>query len=207
DLTYEGVNNSIRLGCLRQVETLKEWFEKESKSPIMPIGLEKKLAIMLDDNLIFTGKYDKTELIDEKKRLVRVIDYKTGAPDEHIKALESKSNDLASDECDDYFRQLVAYKLLFDNDKDQNHGFKVEEGVLVFVEPAKSTVAKYGLKKGEFINKTIAITDKKVKELEGVIKRVWQSIKKLNFEKLPQRDEKKCDKCDFDSICWGQESK
>ena len=204
ELNYQGIAKSIRLGCLRQMETLKDWFERESSAPVRPIGLEKKLAIMLGDNLIFTGKYDKTELADEKRQLVRVIDYKTGIPDDHIRNLESKSNDLASDECEGYLRQLIAYKLLFDNDKDQNRGFRVSEGVLVFVEPAKSDVIKYGLKKGEFVNKKVIITEDRVKELKAVIKKVWHDIQELHFDKLPKRDESKCGRCDFDMICWGK---
>ncbi|NQU73684.1 MAG: ATP-dependent helicase [Candidatus Omnitrophica bacterium] len=203
ELDYQGVVKSIRLGCLRQLDTLKWWFEKESKSPVRPVGLEKKLAVMLGDNLIFTGKYDKTELVDEKKKLIRVIDYKTGVPDDHIKKLASKSSDLASDECEGYLRQLVAYKLLFDKDKDQNRGFKVSEGVLVFIEPAKSSVKKYGLEKGQFTNRTVGVTDDMVMELEKIIKETWRNIQKLIFTKLPQREEAKCRNCDFDKICWG----
>jgi len=204
ELNYQGVEKSIQLGCLRQLETLKEWFDKESKAPVRPIGLEKKLAVMLDNNLIFTGNYDKTELVDDKKKLVRVIDYKTGSPDNHIKKLGSKPGRLDSDECEDYFRQLVSYKLLFDRDKRQNRDFKISEGMLVFIEPAKTSVIKYGLKKGEFINKRIELTDSMTEELEKVIKNVWKEIQKLNFDKLPERDKSKCGNCDFDSICWSK---
>lgn len=204
ELNYQGVEKSIRLGCLRQLETLKEWFERESKAPVRPMGLEKKLAVMLDDSLIFTGNYDKTELVDDKKKLVRVLDYKTGVPDDHIKRLGSKSNELGSDECEGYLRQLVSYKLLFDRDKGQNRGFKISEGDLVFVEPAKTSVAKYGLKKGEFITKKVGLTDDMVEELEKVIKDVWSKIQELNFDKLVKRDDSKCGNCDFDGICWSK---
>lgn len=204
ELNYQGVETSIRLGCLRQLDTLKGWFDRESKAPIKPIGLEKKLVVMIDDNLIFTGKYDKTELVDEKKKLVRVVDYKTGAPDDHIRKIEGGSKDLSSDKCENYLRQLVAYKLLFDRDKDQNRGFKVSKGVMVFVEPAKSSVIKYNLKKGEFINKEVEITEDMVSELEAVIRESWHSIMNLDFEKLPERDDeiRKCGGCDYDHICW-----
>jgi len=84
---------------------------------------------MIEDDLLFTGKYDKTELISDSNKLIRVVDYKTGKPDEHIKKIDSHTTDLSSDACDGYFRQLVAYKLLFDRDKDQNKGFKVGEGM------------------------------------------------------------------------------
>jgi len=202
ELNYQGVEKSIRLGCLRQLETLKDWFGRESKAPVRPIGLEKKLAIMLGDDLIFTGNYDKTELVNEKQKLIRVVDYKTGAPDDHIKGLASETVDLSSDKCEEYLRQLISYKLLFDRDKKQNRGFKISRGVLVFIEPVKESVIKYGLRKGEFINKAVEITEDMVKELEGVIKDVWRGIQKMDFDKLPRRDKKKCGHCDFDGICW-----
>ncbi|NQT95220.1 MAG: ATP-dependent helicase [Candidatus Omnitrophica bacterium] len=204
ELRYQGVEKAIRLGCERQVDVLRDWFEKESKEPVLPIGLEKKLAVMLDDDLMFTGKYDKTEMADEKERLVRVVDYKSGKPDEHIKSIETGTRDLASNECEGYLRQLVAYKLLFDRDKDQNKGFKVKDGELVFVEPAKTSVIKYGLKKGSFIKKRLDITDEMVAELEGVIKDAWRSIMNLEFDKLPEYDDgpRRCRNCDYKNICW-----
>jgi len=204
ELTYQGVEKSIRLGCLRQVETLKDWFSLESRSPVMPIGLEKKLAIMIEDDLIFTGKYDKTEVSDEKNKMIRVIDYKTGKPDHHVRQFEAGTWELSSSECDGYLRQLVAYKLLFDRDKDKNKGFKVKDGTLVFVEPAKTTIAKYGIKKGEFIKKTVEITDGMVLELEELIKSVWGSIKALDFAQLLEYDDdpRKCKNCDYKNICW-----
>ncbi|NQT90462.1 MAG: PD-(D/E)XK nuclease family protein, partial [Candidatus Omnitrophica bacterium] len=103
-----------------------------------------------------------------------------------------------------YLRQLVAYKLLFDKDKDQNRGFRVSEGVLVFVEPAKKTVSKYGLKKDEYINKAVEISDDMVAELEAVIKGCWSSIRGLDFDKLPERDNdmNRCGGCDYSNICW-----
>lgn len=204
ELNYQGVEKSIRLGCLRQLETLKDWFERESRAPVRPIGLEKKLAIMLGDDLIFTGNYDKTELIDEKRKLIRVIDYKTGAPDDHIKGLAAENIDLGSDKCEEYLRQLISYKLLFDRDNKQNCGFKISQGVLVFIEPVKESIIKYGLRKGEFINRAVEISEDMVKELEGAIKAVWRRIQKMDFDKLPQRDKFKCGHCDFDGICWSE---
>jgi DNA helicase-2/ATP-dependent DNA helicase PcrA len=206
ELFYEGVDKFIKLTCLRQLNTLKGWFERESRSPVMPISLEKKLAVMLGDSLIFTGKYDKTEIEDDKRKLVRVIDYKTGKPDEHIKRIETGTRDLGSDECEDYLRQLVAYKLLFDRDKSQNKGFRVSNGVIVFIEPLKEdNLKRLGLRKGDFVNKKIEITENMVDELQRVIKECWRSIMALDFKKLPEekKDVEKCGGCDYRNICWG----
>ncbi|MDP8292458.1 MAG: ATP-dependent DNA helicase [Candidatus Orphnella occulta] len=203
ELKYQGVEKSIELSCCRQVDTLRGWFKAESLAPVKPVGLEKKLVIMLDDDLIFTGKYDKTELVNGKSHHLRVVDYKTGKPDEHIKNMISKTKALADSDCEGYFRQLVAYKLLFDRDSSAKNNVVIE-GLLVFVEPAKLSVIKYGLKKGEFINKLVPISEGKVSELEAVIRGCWKSIKSLDFSKLKEYDDsvKKCGRCDYKNICW-----
>lgn len=203
ELDYQGVEKAMWLGCMRQLITLDKWFKNESKAPVKPMGLEKKLRVMLAPGLVFSGKYDKTEIADEKKKLVRVLDYKTGAPDDHVKRIASNRDGLGTDGCDGYLRQLVAYKLLFDRDKEQGRGFKVSEGTLVFIDPVKANNEKYALVKGEFVNKRIPVTDEMVEELEKVIKKAWKNINELKFDKLPARDNTKCRNCDFDSICWG----
>ena len=99
---------------------------------------------------------------------------------------------------------MVAYKLLFDRDKSSNNKYIVTEGLLVFIEPVKATVIKYELKKGEFANKLVKISDEKVNELEMVIKECWKSIKNLNFARLAEYDDsvKRCGRCDYKNICW-----
>jgi len=204
ELRYQGVEKEIELSCRRQVETLRNWFKAESVAPVKPIALENKLVIMLEDDLIFTGKYDKTEFVDGKAPYVRVVDYKTGKPDEHIKNIISGTQELADSDCEGYLRQLIAYKLLFDKDKSRNNNNIVTEGLLVFIEPVRKTVIKYGLKEGEFLNKLVKISDEKVEELEGVIRSCWKSIKGLDFSKLAEYDDsaKRCGRCDYKNICW-----
>jgi len=204
ELRYQGVEKAIELSCGRQVDALKGWFKVESAAPVKPLGLEKRLTIMLEDDLIFTGKYDKTEFVNGKEPYVRVVDYKTGKPDEHIKNIVSKTGELADSDCEGYFRQLVAYKLLFDRDNSGNNNNVVTEGLLVFVEPVKKTVIKYGLKEGEFLNRLVKISPEKVSELETVIKDCWKSIKSLDFAMLEEYDDsvKRCGRCDYKNICW-----
>jgi DNA helicase II / ATP-dependent DNA helicase PcrA len=213
ELKYQGVERAINLACRRQAYTLKRWFEKESTAPVMPLGLENKLSAMLADDLIFTGKYDKTEpaacqgsaeQAGERGLLVRVVDYKTGKPDEHVKKISAGIKDLSSPECDGYLRQLIAYKLLYDKDKSVNMGSTVAEGLLMFIEPAKATVKKYGLEKDEFVTIPVRITEDMVSELEDTIDRCWKSIKALKFEMLSDYDQAmdKCGGCDYKNICW-----
>ena len=75
---------------------------------------------------------------------------------------------------------------------------------LVFIEPISAPIASQGLKKNEYVSKSITIPDATVSDLEKVIKDVWSDIKNLHFEKLKERDKDVCAKCDFDTICWRQ---
>ncbi|MFA5164291.1 MAG: ATP-dependent DNA helicase [Candidatus Omnitrophota bacterium] len=208
ELAHEAPEAAIKTACERQVETFKAWFKEESRLPVKPLGLEKRLVVMLEDDLKFSGKYDKTEAIRGAEGRVRVVDYKTGEPDKHVKGINNslaKKIPVSSDEFEGYLRQLIAYKLLFDNDKNESKGQKVKEGVLVFLDPVKESVAKHDLEAGEFMKKSVELTDDMVTALESAIKDVRRRIKKLDFSKLPERvdDFKKCKGCDFDDICWG----
>ena len=154
------------------------------------------------DGIIFTGKYDKLESEDEKNKLVRVIDYKTGQPNKHAKGILDAKN-LEDEECDGYLRQLVCYKLLYERDKTrQDKNTVVSHGVMVFVEPAKKGLKKYSIEEGEPAEFKVQLNEGMVDEMTNIIKDTWKNIQSLHFEKLPERDKNKCDNCDFDSICW-----
>jgi len=202
ELRFQGISKTIENSCLSRLENLKNWFEKVKVNPVLPINLEKKKIITLKDGIIFSGKYDKVEYEDKENSLIRVIDYKTGKPDEHIKNLGSR-RDLKSEECDEYLRQLVAYKMLYEKDTYEPADHTVSHGVLVFLEPVAKGSPKYSLKKGEFIDKKVAVTDSMVSELEELICTVWKRLNNLEFDRLPERTVKKCKSCAFDTICWG----
>lgn len=204
ELEIQGVDESIERDCLNKANTaaVKNWFDAASKNPVMPVDLEKKLIITLQDNIIFTGKYDKVEWVDEKRKLVRIVDYKTGKPDEHLKKIYD-CHDLGSEDCDGYLRQLACYKLLYGKDKIESRGRTASHGALVFIEPVSQDIKKLGYKKGDYASLSIDIPDNMVKEMEGIIIDIWGSIKNLRFEKLKSRDKDKCGKCDYDDICWG----
>ena len=202
ELIFQGVDESIARDCRNSIPKLKNWFDHASKNPVLPLGLERKLLVTIGDNIIFTGKYDKVEWHDENKALVRILDYKTGKPDDHLKAID-KCDDLASPDCDPYLRQLVCYKLLFEKDKKESRGKRVTGGVLAFVsEPVSVDMRKIGYKKGDYVSKYVEISDEMVSDIEKIIKDVWHNINRLRFDKFKERDEKLCARCDFDDICW-----
>ncbi|MFH1996237.1 MAG: ATP-dependent DNA helicase [Candidatus Omnitrophota bacterium] len=204
ELARQGVSRSIAAGCMNKLDRLVIWYKRSAQKPVKPISLENKLIVTAGDGIVFTGKYDKIEFEDARRGIVRVIDYKTGKPDKHIKKL-SRPEDLASEECDDYLRQLVAYKLLYENSGGVRENYRVQYGVLEFLEPVASTVIKYGLKKDEYRSEKIEITDEQVARLREIIIECWKNIQSLRFEKLDERNEEKCGHCDFNDICWSKE--
>jgi DNA helicase-2/ATP-dependent DNA helicase PcrA len=204
-LRFQGPEKAIELRCIEQFEGLKKYFTKISSNPIKPIGLENRMPINID-GIIFTGKYDKLEIENEKSKFVRVIDYKTGQPNKHARGLFGIPS-LESEECDDYLRQLVCYKLLYERDKThQDKHMTVSHGVLLFVEPAKDELRKYSIKKGEPTEFKIELKQEMVDEMVSIIKNTWRDIQALHFEKLPERDKDKCGNCDFDRICWERQT-
>ncbi|MCX5692348.1 MAG: ATP-dependent DNA helicase [Candidatus Omnitrophica bacterium] len=201
-LKFQGPEKAIELRCKEQFEGLRKYYDKSAKKPIKPIGLENKMPINID-GIIFTGKYDKLELEDEKNKLVRVVDYKTGQPNRHAKGIFDVRS-LESEECDGYLRQLVCYKLLYERDNTrQDKNVAVSHGILVFVEPAKNDLRKYGIKEGEPTEFKVELKEDMVDEMASIIKNAWDSIQGQHFEKLSERDKDKCGNCDFDHICWG----
>ncbi|MDD5449249.1 MAG: ATP-dependent DNA helicase [Candidatus Omnitrophica bacterium] len=202
ELKFQGADKAMENRCLDKLDILKDWLEKAKRNPVTPLDLEKRISINIGDGIFFVGKYDKVEMEDEKAGLVRVIDYKTGKPDKHLKDILNFSGELEGDERHDYIRQLVAYKMLFEGDKTGPARYKVSHGVLAFLEPVDADWPRYKLKKGEFRNAKIAITDKMVSDLETTVKKVWREIRAMHFEKFPERDNSLCGACDFDTICW-----
>jgi len=197
-LEWEGPDPSARQSCLHKLEDAKKWYEQTlHQGPIKPLELERKLTKKMPDGLIFSGQFDKVEPFGNSGE-VQVVDYKTGEPDKHIKALEN-SDDIFSEDCDDYLRQLIAYKMLYENGYNRR---KVTSGQLVFIDPVKSTVKKYGLEEGAFVSKSIPLTQEMVKKYEKLIQETWKKIQDLQFEQLPEYDAKKCDFCPYRGVCW-----
>ena len=197
-LEWEGPDPSAKQSCLHKLEDAKNWYRQTiEQGAIKPLELERKLTKKLPDGLIFSGQFDKVELYGANGE-VQVVDYKTGEPDKHIKALDNV-DDIFSEECDDYLRQLIAYKMLYESGYNRR---KVTSGQLVFIDPVKSTVKKYGLEEGVFTSKSIPLTSEMVKNYEKLIQDTWKKIQDLQFDQLSEYDPKKCDFCPYRGVCW-----
>lgn len=112
------------------------------------------------NSVCITGKLDKIEIIDAQKKIVNVVDYKTGNSDTAWEKTKKDGN---------YFRQLVFYKLLCDN--APQFGYTMQSGEIDFIEISK---------KG-YIKKKIEITKEDTQALAETISRVWQEIQELKF--------------------------
>jgi len=136
-----------------------EHYQNDFIANVMTEHNFKKYHVMIGDVPV-TGKLDKIEIVDEKKKLANVVDYKTGNSDKWYEKIKKSGN---------YARQMIFYKLLCDNAKQ--FGYTMQSGEIDFVEPSK---------KG-YVKKRIEITEDDTKELVETIQRVWGEIQELRF--------------------------
>ncbi|HSW89918.1 MAG TPA: ATP-dependent DNA helicase [Patescibacteria group bacterium] len=133
--------------------------------------------ILLGD-IQLTGKVDRIDLLEEGKKGIRVIDYKTGQS-KTINEIEGKvgtqefsERELALPENirGAYKRQLLFYKLLLSLDR-QYKQYEIAQGVFDFVQP----------KNGKLVEHSFALLDNDVSDLQELIKEVMAEIRSLKF--------------------------
>jgi len=128
------------------------------------------------DGVPIVGKLDKIEIIDSKKKLVKVVDYKTGNPD-------NKSKDLKED--GNYRRQIIFYQLLCD--LSPRFEWTMASGELDFIQGSKKT--------GGLIKHNFVITPEEKTQLSKIIKDTYEEIISLKF--LSLSDDRYCGECDY----------
>jgi len=144
------------------------------------IGYRPNFAYL--DDIPLTGKIDRIDWIDQSKKTVRVIDYKTGKPRSENDILgQTKSaqdrmsaRELALPEMiqGGYKRQLVFYQLL--SELEREFPGKVVSTRFEFVQPDQD------LSRPPII-RDITIAEDEVAELKKLIKEVMQEIRSLAF--------------------------
>ncbi|MFH1170235.1 MAG: ATP-dependent DNA helicase [Candidatus Vogelbacteria bacterium] len=143
----------------RGTKALTGYYNHYRKTFVKPLVNELSIrGVLLDPvsrsttRLRLTGQLDKIEPLDATT--VRVVDYKTGRPRK----------------TDDYWRQLVFYKLLLD--RWDNGKYKMVEGELDFLEPNAS---------GKYCREIFAVTYEDTKALVVTIRQVADEILSLKF--------------------------
>ncbi len=167
---------------------LANYYEKIAAEPL-PAVVEVERSVgygwstaILDRDIALTGKLDRIDWVDRTKKLVRVVDYKTGKPKTNgyiegtIKSLPLSEREQALPELirGPYKRQLIFYKLLTELDRSFNA--TTVEGRFEFVEP-------YDKRTGKLMPRNFVITKEEVKVLKDLIREVMKEIRGLEFLK------------------------
>lgn len=113
-----------------------------------------------------TGTLDKVEIVDTRRRLANVVDYKTGNPDYARAHLKEEGQ---------YRRQLVFYQLLCDTSR--RFPYRMVSGEIDFVQPSARS--------GKFVKQRIEISRDDTMALAEVIAQVWEDITSLTFLERP----------------------
>jgi DNA helicase II / ATP-dependent DNA helicase PcrA len=155
-----------------------------------PYALEKYFGYSASSNcrlgnISLIGKVDRIDVLDEDKKLAKIIDYKTGKPKTkgEVEGTTKTSTGYLK-------RQLVFYALLAKLDK--NFPFKTTQFELDFVEAP--------LLNGKSGQMTFSVTDQEIEDLKQVIK---TSVKKIRSLKFPRaQDTSVCHRCEFRDHCF-----
>lgn len=137
----------------------------------------EKQYLSESDGVPLKGVIDKLEFLEDGT--VRIVDYKTGKYD------ISRTNrpTLKNPNGGGYWRQLVFYKILYENFRSQL--VRVKSGDISYLEPDA---------KGIFKNKIIDIEPKDVEILRGMIVTTWGKIQNHEFSGCGKKD---CQWCRF----------
>ena len=163
-------------------EILEQYYEQLDETQVQPLFIERFFGFgwsktMLGD-IHITGRVDRVDWLDKEKRLVKVIDYKTGKAksDNFIEGkivsanLSEREQLLPESVRGPYKRQLLFYKLL--TDLDETFIPTVTQGEFDFIEPNS---------RGKLVKRTFTLTTEDVNDLKDLIKEVMQEIRSLKF--------------------------
>jgi DNA helicase II / ATP-dependent DNA helicase PcrA len=179
ELAFTKIQFERRLA--KGLEILTEYYTDNVNNWNKDVELEKWLQATIGEVPI-KGKIDKIEKIDSFN--CRVIDYKTGNPESQYAKKNLTPPNLNNEKGGDYWRQMVFYKLLLENQPFNK--LTATEGVLEYVEKSKKNTA-YGHK--------IFILPQDEIEVRNQIEDTYKKIKSLSFNE--GCGEEDCSWCNF----------
>lgn len=148
---------------------LTNYYKTHSGDFQIPIRTEYSFHGTHLGEIPLSGKIDKIEWLDPAKKIVRVIDYKTG----NVKTRNALLG-LTKYKDTNYLYQLKFYQLLSKIDHKFYLNWKIGESTLEFLDS-----------QNKFTKESFIFSDKEISDLKNEIKEVWQNIQDLKFDHNP----------------------
>ena len=158
---------------------LPDYYDNYVNSWNKVVKPEYRISLCEIGGVPVTGALDKIEF-DGKN--VNVVDYKTGNPENARAKLAGPSE--KNPNGGDYWRQIVFYRLLLDNDKSTNYTMASAE--IDFIQPDT---------KGRFTKAKLYVSDEDIHIVQQQIKETYQKI--MQFEFTKGCGEENCSWCNF----------
>ncbi|MFT5725262.1 MAG: DNA helicase-2/ATP-dependent DNA helicase PcrA [Bacteroidia bacterium] len=154
---------------------LSEYIQAKSDywTSIEKIATEVKIDRVEVDGVPIKGQLDKIEF---NGKTVNVVDYKTGDAVTGSRKIRPPVDGASPDDSvqnqygGPYWRQIMFYSLLVNNDKTRD--YTMISGEMDFVEPAES---------GEFMSQKVMINNENEAQIRGMVKTVYQRIRNKEF--------------------------
>ena len=172
--TDEEYEDKVQYAEVLLPEYYKEYIDKWSKVVV----LEYDITNAQVDGIPVSGKLDKLEF---DGNMVNVVDYKTGNPDNSKTKLYGASEKYP--EGNDYWRQIVFYKILMDADKKRP--WEMISGEMDYLERNR---------KDEFVKAKIVV---KPSDTDLVIKQIKEAYTGMNEHHFDGCGEDTCQWCNF----------
>lgn len=157
---------------------LKAFYRKHAKKWSKNAKIELRITNVEIEGVPVVGVIDRLDYLPDMK--VHIVDYKTSKPKaEHLRKPTPKKP-----EGGNYWRQLIFYKLLFENYK--NTEYRAISAEISYLEPDKS---------GEYLNPSLTFSPKEIDAVRVLIKEAYAKIMAQDFYKGCGKPE--CNWCNF----------
>jgi DNA helicase-2/ATP-dependent DNA helicase PcrA len=163
-------------------KVLPDYYNKYVKTWNRNVMTEFSINNIEIDGVPVNGNLDKIEFVSENE--VKVIDYKTGKPENGMKKIDPPSEDEPNG--GDYWRQIVFYKILLDNFRREN--WKMVSGEIDFLE-------KESGKTKDFVKVKVPFSKEDIATVKSQIKDTYTKI--MNHEFTRGCGEEDCVWCNF----------